>query len=471
MRARQKSLLLGTVLLCFFIIGSTIYVRIRTNLFPGGNSLSMGVFASSDMRSIRQFLFAHVDMDESDIGLDARSCWNCASSSKQFVVSELDSKREESLYGAMVLNPTDDRVLLAVAELRDLEGSDALQILDPGGQARIFARSHLIHAGFTQICRPINAGCHRTLGASKYSIIGEIQGLGLVEPNTEIVRRFSIANRGDAALYVESLHSSCGCVSVESVGRVVVPPRMEHHFDVKVKAGAKGDFRQTVRLSMTDAFGIAKEAQILFVGNVIPFLMLSPEALDFGYVSTHDSRTNIRRLCLSETLTNRFEILSVACSTPGLLPTVVGRETRDGVGVYLIEISLRPAEFTIGRHNEALVVSTNSTLTPEVRVPIRFSVESRRVRIIPDRIRLPHLHPYSTSIVVRGNTQDEVSVNVQRAPKDSVVTVEKLGSSTIRIKLAFSGSSLPTEVDQLVLSVSTGDDVEVHTIDVSGEEK
>jgi hypothetical protein len=247
--------------------------------------------------------------------------------------------------------------------------------------------------------------------------------LGALPWNTTVPFTAGFVNRGDSALVIKELETSCGCLLVrEDYRGATVRPgeniQLEGSVDTEYRVGP------AVRtVTLTASPDSAYELSLSF--EVRPTYRLSPERLRF----TFENPSPQDLLLTSE---QGVELVHVVADKPWVLCTLEDRA---------VEIDVDWAFLPPGEHHAALNVYTTDAHVPGVQVPLTAQ-----------RPRTAYLAPAAVYLfddehrVVRVCGVDEPEVTITRVQALPATVTAELNGTELRLRQAGGARDLNTPV-------------------------
>lgn len=196
---------------------------------------------------------------------------------------------------------------------------------------------------------------------------------GTIEPDQVLEHKFPIKNVGDAALTIDGLRSSCGCVTLE-MSSLEIPPGGAADLVAQINAEHYGGPSPNI-----SAYVYANDPEheitvFNVVAEITPEFVIEPETLDFGTVVKGSESS--RSFRLRQTWREPVKIASLDTSPEGIgafYSEVAGSGEGDPGSAkveYEVEVRIGP-DAPAGNLAGYVNVHTNIKRRPVVRIPIK----------------------------------------------------------------------------------------------------
>jgi hypothetical protein len=201
--------------------------------------------------------------------------------------------------------------------------------------------------------------------------------LGKVPDGEPLHHVFNFTNKGDSALEIREIQTSCGCMSTLLTAKTIAPGQ-GGQLDVKIVTAdvtaSSRSLSQTVSMikTATVTTNDRKQPSVILVLRAViaPEVVLSERSIDFG---VHPRGKEITREVLIEITPDKPIRLSGVTSTDD---SVTARlETVPDSGELKIKvIATLKATAREGQHQGFVLVNTSSALKPQLKIPVRWTV-------------------------------------------------------------------------------------------------
>jgi len=198
------------------------------------------------------------------------------------------------------------------------------------------------------------------------------------EEGDQVVCVFSFRNKGNNALLLKGVKTSCGCL-VAKPSKLQIPAghvgELVATYDT---TGRNGRVQSTLLLFTNDPD--APNLKLTLLGNVKKPYIYNPHSIDFGKIRIQHSAQ--KTLIITKLSKRDMQIADVQTSKPWLTASIVTQDVRGSqhalsAGNYQLAITLAP-NAPIGPIREELVVSlamSPSSQIRNIRVPVRGFVQ------------------------------------------------------------------------------------------------
>jgi len=185
--------------------------------------------------------------------------------------------------------------------------------------------------------------------------------------------RFTLRNVGAGRLVIDSIEGDCACLATLR-SRPVVPPNGEVSIDFQLNTSdLRGKSRRRIRVYSNDRTRPVATAEIDV--SVQRQFDVAPGLLDFGVVPFG---TAVARSFAVNVSSPQLRLTGVRSTSPAVTAVVVTDGVPRNSASNLVQVTTAAAE--PGSFFGVVVVSTNSPLNPELRVPV-FGIISRELDV------------------------------------------------------------------------------------------
>ena len=204
--------------------------------------------------------------------------------------------------------------------------------------------------------------------------------LGQVPEGEVLHHVFKFTNKGDSALEIREIQSSCGCMSTLLTAKTVAPGQ-RGELDVKIVTAdafvSRGSLSRTVPILKTATVTTNDRRQpsviVVVKAALVPEIAFSESSISFG---THPRGEEVVREVLVDIAPGKPIRITSATSTD---ESVTARlEPVPGSGERKIKIiATLKATASEGQHDGFVLVNTSSALKPQLKIPVRGTVTKR----------------------------------------------------------------------------------------------
>lgn len=193
---------------------------------------------------------------------------------------------------------------------------------------------------------------------------------GDVPQNDDVSVVFAFANGGTDTLRIENVESSCGCTAVAPRDRTIPPGGSSGIEVIFHSRDYKGEKSQVVAIYSNDP--AEPRVDLAVHANVIPFVQIADEWLEFGEVATGSAKV-VGTLVSAEAGTD-FEIVGFEGEQNWVDWDIVAASAPNRTA-YRVEARLRP-DAPLGPFSERLIMKVKHPDRTEERIGIRGHVYS-----------------------------------------------------------------------------------------------
>jgi len=256
-----------------------------------------------------------------------------------------------------------------------VNGHVLFQLIHGNSAVDLRSGDELLQAGFKSAwrCSSRLEGIPVKVGASIVHFDRICHNFGEVKPNATLTCDFTITNDGQSELVFGKPTTSCSCTTTQLDESTVLRPGSTMPFSVTIRSTNTISLRQSVLLRIVEKQTKASQlVELMLFGSQRELKRISPTILDYGVVIP--GRSCSRTLTLQEVATDRCALLSI---DPGKLPIVCTvEETPDpqGYRLYKVRCELSIDEAAHGKSAGSLLISTDSSFSPTIKIPIVYEV-------------------------------------------------------------------------------------------------
>lgn len=249
---------------------------------------------------------------------------------------------------------------------------------------------------------------------------------GTLDNHQVVEHTFTLRNEGDAALHILRAKPSCGC-TVADISSKVIQPGEEATLLAKLNLqGRHGPQHKTVTVESNDPdtprLILAMKGEAVALISVSPQTLINPR-LKPGEEALHELTVTSRE-------DKPFEIESIETGNPA-----VQAEVRSGENAHQKVVAVKtppdlPRDMVYGQ----LVIRTNSSQQPTLRVPYRFAVLGE-ISVYPKEITLlEQSNPVNRILTLAPGMVEDFGIEGVELPVDTMESsVRDLNRSRYRI--------------------------------------
>ena len=198
---------------------------------------------------------------------------------------------------------------------------------------------------------------------------------GHVYSGQKLAHQFSFTNRCSADVEITEAKASCGCLAPKLSSRLLKPGETGvASLDVNTLTQAAGPQSWALRLVFRSE-GRTYEETLRLSAHLLKEVSVQPATL----VVFADKAAN-HEITISDVRAQPFQITEIRSSSPALKP-LLRTVPSQGQASWRIKLDVSSA-FPNGRHEEAILITTNDPKYGELRVPVTI-IKHLQQRIIP----------------------------------------------------------------------------------------
>jgi hypothetical protein len=242
-----------------------------------------------------------------------------------------------------------------------------------------------------------------------------IAALGDVPSGAAVTHRFTLVNRGTAALVIGEVRTDCGC-TVPKLEKRRLQPGEETSLGLLVNTLTQAAGTQSWPVRVPFYCGERSgELTLALTATVVPTVSVEPPGLG---ISTDTS------ICREITLRDRrpepLAIRAVYTTSPKLTAMASApHQDGDGHTLYTIQLNLA-ADYPEGRHEESLVIVTSDAGFRELKVPVTVTKKQHfSISATPESVTLTAAkgQPLPSTLVRLHGPEDE-TIQIERVEAD-----------------------------------------------------
>ncbi|BCA78974.1 DUF1573 domain-containing protein [Desulfuromonas sp. AOP6] len=191
---------------------------------------------------------------------------------------------------------------------------------------------------------------------------------GEIYQGQQLEHSFRLENTGDGPLLVEKIRSSCGCTAALLSDYQIQPGQSAQLRVTFDSTRFRGPVVKTVYVYTNDPRH--RVAQFYLRGQVTPELVLEPTRVDLGALES--GAVGEAAIVIGNVGPQNILIEDIQTDLQDVQATLSSKMLLAGESVTL-HIAVAPGEGAVKRKGY-VVMSTNSSYTPVVKVPVSFSV-------------------------------------------------------------------------------------------------
>jgi len=279
---------------------------------------------------------------------------------------------------------------------------------------------------------------------------------GVVARASKQVHVFEFENNTGADLYLKNVRTSCGCTKPLILTQHVKPletARVQATFDTLKFYGKKG---ATLSVSMEKTGQYVEHAEIQFAvkGTIRRDVVMSPGQFDFQNVSVADQSQRTAKLWYAGN--PNWKIIDVKSTNPNLSVEAkeISRDSATGKVSYELTVNLNRTQIP-GQFCDALTIITNDPATSGMPIQVTGSVNTV-VNVSPIALGVVNQgQSISKKLIVR--SPEPISIDEIKCDCGKITFTPTKGKKTLHILTYVFDTSEPTEIDENITIVSTGD--------------
>jgi hypothetical protein len=214
----------------------------------------------------------------------------------------------------------------------------------------------------------VSSSAFAQVPAPRAVVTPAIFDFGKAQPGATIEGTFTVSNHGSAALDIQRVVASCGCVT-PSIPKTTLQPGESEVLSAKFNSkGFFGPQVKNIRLYTNDPQ--ASSLLLTFRGDVAREFKLEPAQFYFGDVLAGTERK------IKVQLSSNVEGITLGdvASKSDLFKVETADSNKDGLGIKTIELSLK-SNAPIGVTRSIVLVHTTSANEPVISIPVFAKVQ------------------------------------------------------------------------------------------------
>jgi hypothetical protein len=279
---------------------------------------------------------------------------------------------------------------------------------------------------------------------------------GVVARASKQVHVFEFENNTGADLYLNNVRTSCGCTKPLIITQHVKPQetaQVQATFDTLKFYGKKG---ATLTVSMQKTGQYVEHAEIQFAvkGTIRRDVVMSPGQFDFQSVSVAEPSQRTAKLWYAGS--PNWRIVDVKSTNPNLSVDIkeLTREAAQGKVNYELTVNLNDQQ-TTGQFSDTLTIVTNDPATSGMPIQVTGMVNTV-VNVSPIALGVVNQgQNISKKLIVR--SPEPISIDEIKCDCGKISFNPTKGKKTLHILTYTFDTSEPTEIDEKITIVSTGD--------------
>ena len=204
---------------------------------------------------------------------------------------------------------------------------------------------------------------------------------GEVDNSETVTHTFVLRNEGDAPLEISDVKPDCGCTTADAKQRTVAPGE-ETELTASLKlAGRYGALRKRVRIFSNDPD--TPHAVVTLSGTATSMIDVAPRTISVR--GTKEDPIGVQTVTVTSAMSHPLPIVSVNTGNPHVSAELV-TEHQD----FIYRVLLSPNESLPGGQTHGnLIITTSSTLYPEIKVPYILMLADKDFILVPPQLMLP----------------------------------------------------------------------------------
>ncbi|MBT3878348.1 MAG: DUF1573 domain-containing protein [Candidatus Scalindua sp.] len=183
---------------------------------------------------------------------------------------------------------------------------------------------------------------------------------GQIYKDQKVEHIYTFENRGKDTLKIKKVRTSCGCTAAILTADTILPGETGEIKATFSSGSASGNIKKSITVSSNDPD--TPKYRLTIFGEIIKDLIIKPEHIDFGSVSTGEKIS--KTVSIKSQTEPDFKIKKITPSKPFIDAKIVAVKN----GEYIIEITLN-RNSVIGRLSGGIYLETNSQIESKVNIP------------------------------------------------------------------------------------------------------
>ena len=272
----------------------------------------------------------------------------------------------------------------------DADGHLMYQLVHGDMPVSLVSEAQLLRAGFQEAWQfegKEGAGVPVHVGTATLELDRLWHNFGEVSTDDKLECTFHLRNTGNKTVVVDKPFTSCSCTVPSLVEKTELASG--ETLDLKITTDVPGSpsVRESIRLTFYEkGTGVSREVDLNILGSRRELVQITPSRVDFGMVVPGKSYS--RTLRLVELPTDRFVLEGVDAGSLPMTCEIEEVDNANGLRAYRLHLNLSVEQSeTAGEHVSELLLALDGHAREQVKIPVRFEVESS-VKAIPSAVAL-----------------------------------------------------------------------------------
>jgi len=191
---------------------------------------------------------------------------------------------------------------------------------------------------------------------------------GSIREGKKVDHLFTIRNKGDAPLTIESVKASCGCTAVSSTSSVIPPGKKGEIKASFNSANFSGTIHKTIAVHSNDPK--IPSYTLTITGNVVSEVQLTPVQLDLGQIKSNETKQMV--ITVANNGTKPLRLTAIESPLPQITATVDKKllNPRESASI-LVSVTPRSGDHMLSSY---ITIKTDNPVKPSIVVPMYGSL-------------------------------------------------------------------------------------------------